>query len=203
LTTADFDGDGWRENVLSYRKAAQKSGVTAAIERSRSGNGAHAWIFFAEPVPATQARQLGTILLAKASVMRPTMNLSAYDRLFPNQDTMPKGGFGNLIALPLAGEPRKKGNTVFLDENLDPHPDQWAFLATVHRLRREDLDKVLGQIAPITALAPGGNDDIAFALENDECALDLSRPMIKVGLDNYETSPGVLDAVLHRRRWRV
>jgi superfamily II DNA or RNA helicase len=179
---ADFDGDGWRENALSYREAAQKSGVTAAIERSRSGNGAHAWVFFAEPVPAALARRLGTILLAKASALRPTMSLSAYDRLFPNQDTMPNGGFGNLIALPLAGEPRKKGNTVFLDDNLEPRLDQWAFLAMVHRLRREDLDKVLGQIAPITALAPVGNDDIAFALESDECALDLSRPMIKAGM---------------------
>jgi hypothetical protein len=185
---ADFDGDGWQENVLAYREAAQKSGVTVATERSRSGNGAHAWIFFAEPVPAVRARQLGTILLAKASALRPTMSLSAYDRLFPNQDTMPKGGFGNLIALPLAGEPRKKGNTVFLDDNLEPRLDQWAFLATVHRLRREDLDRILGQIAPIAALAPVGNDDIAFALESDECALDLSRPMIKAGMISGEVT---------------
>ena len=120
--------------------------------------------------------------------MRPTMSLSAYDRLFPNQDTMPKGGFGNLIALPLAGEPRKKGNTVFLDDNLEPRSDQWAFLATVHRLRREDLDRVLGQISPIVALAPGGNDDIALALENDECALDLSRPKIKTGMISGEVT---------------
>ena len=185
---ADFDGEGWRENVFAYREAAQKSGVTVATERSRSGNGAHAWIFFAEPVPAARARQLGTILLAKASAMRPTMSLSAYDRLFPNQDTMPKGGFGNLIALPLAGEPRKKGNTVFLDDNLEPLLDQWAFLATVQRLRREDLDRVLGPIAPIAALAPGGNDDIALALENDECALDLSRPKIKTGMITGEVT---------------
>jgi len=185
---ADFDGEGWRENVLAYREAAQKSGVTAATERSRSGNGAHAWIFFAEPVPAALARQLGTILLAKASALRPTMSLSAYDRLFPNQDTMPKGGFGNLIALPLAGEPRKKGNTVFLDDDLEPRLDPWAFLATIHRLRREDLDRILGQIAPIAALAPVGNDDIAFALESDECALDLSRPMIKAGMISGEVT---------------
>src|ERR1017187_5117324 len=179
---ADFDGEGWRENVLAYREAAQKSGVTAATERSRSGNGAHAWIFFAEPVPAALARQLGTILIAKASALRPTMSLNAYDRLFPNQDTMPKGGFGNLIALPLAGESRKKGNTVFLDDNLEPRLDQWAFLSTVHRLRREDLDRILGQMAPIAALTPAKNDDVAFALESDECALDLSRPMIKAGM---------------------
>jgi superfamily II DNA or RNA helicase len=108
--------------------------------------------------------------------------LSAYDRLFPNQDTMPKGGFGNLIALPLAGGPRKLGNTVFLDHNLDPHPDQWTFLTTVHRLRREDLDRILGQTAPMNALLPAGNDNIAFALESDEGALDLSRPSMKAGM---------------------
>lgn len=179
---ADFDGDGWHENVLAYREAAQKSGVTAAIERSRSGNGAHVWIFFAEPVPAILARRLGTILLAKASALRPTMGLSAYDRLFPNQDTMPKGGFGNLIALPLAGKPRKMGNTIFLDDKLEPYPDQWKFLLTVQRLRREDLDRIIGQITPMTALMPVGTDDIAFALESDECALDLSRPSIKAGM---------------------
>jgi hypothetical protein len=179
---ADFDGDGWKDNVLAYKEAAQKSGVTTAIERSRSGNGAHAWIFLAEPVPAVLARRLGTILLAKASAMRPTMSLSAYDRLFPNQDTMPKGGFGNLIALPLAGKPRKMGNTVFLDDKLEPYPDQWTFLATVHRLRREDLDRIIGQITPMTALVPIGTNYIAFALESDECALDLSRPSIKAGM---------------------
>jgi superfamily II DNA or RNA helicase len=179
---ADFDGDGWKDNVLAYKEAAQKSGVTAAIERSRSGDGAHAWIFLAEPVPAVLARRLGTILLAKASAVRPAMNLSAYDRLFPTQDTMPKGGFGNLIALPLAGKPRKMGNTVFLDDKLEPYPDQWTFLATVHRLRREDLDRIIGQITPMTALVPIGTDDIAFALESDECALDLSRPSIKAGM---------------------
>ncbi|MGH7995467.1 MAG: TOTE conflict system archaeo-eukaryotic primase domain-containing protein [Opitutaceae bacterium] len=179
---ADFDGDGWRENVLAYHEAAEKFGVTAAIERSRSGNGAHAWVFFAESVPAAAARSLGTILLAKASSMRPTMSLDAYDRLFPNQDTMPRGGFGNLIALPLAGKPRKIGNTVFLDESLEPYPDQWGFLGAVERLAREDLDRILGQTSPMTALAPVRNDDIAFALESDECALDLSRPPIRTGM---------------------
>ena len=179
---ADFDGDGWRENVLAYKEAAGKFDVTAAIERSRSGNGAHAWVFFAEPVSAALARRLGTILLAKASSMRPTMSLDAYDRLFPNQDTMPRGGFGNLIALPLAGKPRKMGNTVFLDEKLEPYPDQWAFLSTVERLSRDDLDRILGQASPMTAPAPVRNDDIAFALESDECALDLSRPSIRTGM---------------------
>jgi superfamily II DNA or RNA helicase len=184
---ADFDGDGWRENVVAYKEAAQRVGVAAAVERSRSGNGAHAWIFFSEAVPATLARRLGTILLAKASATRPTMSLGAFDRLFPNQDTIPKGGFGNLIALPLAGEPRKLGNTVFLDDELSPHSDQWAFLATVKRLSREDLDRIAGQIAPMAALASSRGDS-AFALESDECALDLSRPTIKPGMISGEVT---------------
>jgi len=91
---ADFDGDGWRDDVLAYREAAERVGVAVAIERSRSGNGAHAWIFFAVPVQAATARRLGTILVAKASALRPTLGLGAYDRLFPNQDTLPAGGFG-------------------------------------------------------------------------------------------------------------
>ena len=193
---ADFDGEGWRENVLAYKEAAERSGVTAGIERSRSGNGAHAWIFFAEPVPAVLARRLGTILLAKASAMRPMMSLSAYDRLFPNQDAMPQGGFGNLIALPLAGGPRKMGNTVFLDDHLEPYADQWTFLTTVQRLHREDLDRILGQITPMTALVSGGSDDIAFALDSDECALDLSRPSIKAGMITGDVTLR-LDSRLH------
>jgi superfamily II DNA or RNA helicase len=179
---ADFDGDGWRENVISYKDAAWKTGVAVAIERSRSGNGAHAWIFFAEPVPAAMARRLGTILLAKASALRPSMSLSAYDRLFPNQDTMPKGGFGNLIALPLAGKLRKMGHTVFLDDDMEPCPDQWKFLCAANRLSREDLDRILDRIAPMPAPEPARNDDITIALESEESALDFSRPSIKAGM---------------------
>ncbi len=182
FVAADFDGEGWKDSVTAYRNAARAAGVGVAIERSRSGNGAHAWIFFAEPVPAAPARQLGTLLLAMASATCPTMSLSAYDRLFPNQDTMPRGGFGNLIALPLAGEPRRIGNTVFLDDSLQPDPDQWAHLAGVSRLTRDDLDRLLGQMVPMAA-PPGQSrgDDLAFALANDERVLDLSRPAIAAG----------------------
>lgn len=179
---ADFDGEGWRDSVMAYRHAARAAGVSVAIERSRSGNGAHAWIFFSEPVPAVLARQLGTLLLAKASAACPSLSLNAYDRLFPNQDTMPRGGFGNLIALPLAGEPRKAGNTVFLDDELKPHPDQWAFLAAVNRLSRDDLDRLLGQMAPMMAPGQDRRDDLVYALENDERVLDLSRPTVRAGM---------------------
>jgi hypothetical protein len=105
---AAFDGEGWRENVLAYRETAVRRGIAAAIERSRGGNGAHGWIFFADPAPSVIVRRLGEILVAKATALRPTLGLGALDRLFPNQDTPRTGGFGNWIALPLAKAPRPR-----------------------------------------------------------------------------------------------
>jgi len=168
-----------------------------AIERSRSGNGAHAWIFFGEPVPAMLARRLGTVLLAKASAAHPTMSLGAYDRLFPNQDTMPMGGFGNLIALPLAKEPRQRGNTLFLDDALNPIADQWAFLAAIGRLARLDLDQILARVAPLNSLAqPADSPGEILSLQSDEAALDLSRPAIGHGLISGDLTLR-LDSRLH------
>ncbi len=142
---SDFDGDGWREDASVFRLAARELGISAEIERSRSGNGAHAWIFFTEPIQARIARQLGTAIVARALAMRHTMSLKSYDRFFPNQDTIPKGGFGNLIALPLQKRPREQGNSVFLDDSLDPIPDQWGHLSVVKRLSPEEVQKILGQ----------------------------------------------------------
>ncbi len=149
---ADFDGEGWREDVLAYQEAAKRMGIGVAIERSRSGNGAHAWIFFSESAPAAVARKLGLILIAKASALRPAMGLAAYDRLFPNQDTLPAGGFGNLIALPLAKELRQRGNAVFVDDQFEPWPDQWAYLAGLGRLSRGMMERTLTRIAPLAVL---------------------------------------------------
>ena len=101
----DFDGDGWRAEAAAYLDACRKIKIPAALERSRSGNGAHVWLFFAEPVPATLARALGTHLVTVAATRCPQPKLKSYDRLFPNQDTLPRGGFGNLIALPLQKVP--------------------------------------------------------------------------------------------------
>ena len=136
---ADFDGAGWQEDIRAYREAAREMGIEVAVERSRSGNGGHAWIFFSEPVPALLARRLGTLIVAKASSIHPAMALASYDRFFPNQDVLPAGGFGNLIALPLQETPRKAGNSVFLDEEFRPHPDQWRFLSALKRITPEVL----------------------------------------------------------------
>lgn len=199
---ADFDGEGWRDDVLAYREAAERVGLTAAIERSRSGNGAHAWIFFAEPVPAGTARRLGTILVAKASALRPTLGLGAYDRLFPNQDTLPVGGFGNLIALPLAKAPRHNGNTLFVDAQMVPFEDQWSYLAGLPRLSRESLERTLARIAPVIPLASPVQAAAAsehqhdFALQSDAAVLELSHPRIRRGMISGEVTVR-LDSQIH------
>ena len=131
---ADFDKETWRKDAEAFLAACRSKGVPAALERSRSGNGGHVWIFFAEAVPAILARRLGAHLLTEAMENNPDIGFKSYDRLFPSQDTLPDGGFGNLIALPLQGGPRESGNSLFLDDEFEPFADQWAFLATVGRL---------------------------------------------------------------------
>jgi len=143
FVAADFDKKTWQDDVSAFRSTAASLGLAVAVERSRSGNGAHAWICFAEPVPACLARRLACHVLTETMSRRHQLAMSSYDRLFPNQDTMPKGGFGNLIALPLQFEPRKIGNTVFVDENLDEFPDQWAFLAALPRLRHAAAEAIV------------------------------------------------------------
>ena len=98
---ADFDGPAAMLDALAYAKAARASGVPAALEISQSGRGAHVWVFFTAAVPASTARAVGTVLIHEAMVLRGSMDLRSYDRLFPNQDVLPEGGFGNLIAAPL------------------------------------------------------------------------------------------------------
>lgn len=124
----DFDGDEWRSDAQAVLGICNNHSLTGALERSRSGNGGHIWLFFEEATPARLARNLGSFLLTEAMELRPEIGLKSYDRLFPNQDTLPKGGFGNLIALPLQKQPRLKGNSLFVDEGFTPYPDQWAFL---------------------------------------------------------------------------
>lgn len=140
---ADFDKTGWQDDARSFLSVCIEWGVAAAIERSRSGRGGHVWIFFSEAIPAVLARKLGAAVLTRAMERRHQLGLDSYDRFFPNQDTMPKGGFGNLIALPLQHAPRQEGNSVFLDENFVPFDDQWAFLSGIKRVAREKVENVV------------------------------------------------------------
>ena len=129
--TIDFDEKNWKADIGSFFAACNEFNVPVNIEVSRSGNGAHAWCFFAQPVPARLARELGSALITRTCARARQLSLSSYDRLFPNQDTLPKGGFGNLIALPLQKGPREHGHSVFVDENLRAFADQWAYLAAI------------------------------------------------------------------------
>lgn len=140
---ADFDKKSWREDAAAFLETCCEAGVPAALERSRSGNGGHIWIFFDYPIQASLARKLGTALLTRTMERRHQLGLDSYDRFFPNQDTMPKGGFGNLIALPLQRGPREKGNSVFLDEGFQPYADQWQILSTFKRTTKGEVEALV------------------------------------------------------------
>ncbi len=144
----DFDKKSWVIDAAAFAATCRRFQVPLAVERSRSGNGAHVWIFFDHPVSAADARRLGCALLTRTMENRHEIGLDSYDRLFPNQDTLPKGGFGNLIALPLQKRPREQGNSVFLDELFQPHPDQWRFLESVQRISTDRLARMIYEIAP-------------------------------------------------------
>jgi superfamily II DNA or RNA helicase/very-short-patch-repair endonuclease len=143
LLAVDFDNEGWREDAKAFLETCGQLNVPAVLERSRSGKGAHIWIFFDQAIPATLARKLGSHILTETMERRPDIGLRSYDRLFPNQDTLPKGGFGNLIALPLQKRARERGNSIFLDEDLVPYLDQWAFLSTIRRIDRLTVDSIV------------------------------------------------------------
>jgi superfamily II DNA or RNA helicase len=139
---ADFDKGSWADDVGAFAETCRSAGMPAAVERSRSGQGAHAWFFFAAPVTASAARKMACFLLTETMAHRHQLSMASYDRLFPNQDTLPRGGFGNLIALPLQHGPRQEGNTVFVDDHLAPYPDQWAFLTSVPRIDPTTVDRI-------------------------------------------------------------
>lgn len=144
----DFDKKSWMADAATFAATCRRFQIPIAVERSRSGNGAHIWLFFDRPVAAANARQLGCALLTRTMENRHEIGLDSYDRLFPSQDTLPKGGFGNLIALPLQKRPREQGNSVFLDEVFQPHVDQWRFLESVQRIPRDMLARMIQEIAP-------------------------------------------------------
>ncbi|MCC6175578.1 MAG: DEAD/DEAH box helicase [Chloroflexi bacterium] len=152
----DFDKDGWRQDVLAVLAACDGLGIPAALERSRSGQGAHLWVFFAQPIAASVARNLGSAALTRALDRRYQIGLDSYDRLFPSQDTLPAGGFGNLIAVPLQGVSRRNANSVFLDRSLEPYPDQWQFLSSIRKVEAEEAERIVEQVTRTDTILPGG-----------------------------------------------
>ncbi len=158
----DFDEAEWKEDARAFMQSCEALGVPAALEISRSGKGAHVWVFFAGRVSARDARRLGTAIISSTCSSTRQLKLESYDRLFPNQDTMPKGGFGNLIALPLQKGPREQGFSVFVGNDLQPYPDQWAFLASIQPMSAHDIE-------PTILRATGGVHplDVTFIDEED------------------------------------
>ena len=144
---ADFDDKnckyGYKEDVLAYVGVCREWLIPYAIERSRSGNGAHVWIFFEAPLPASKARRLGNAILTEAMTRNGQMSFNSYDRFFPNQDYLPEGGFGNLVALPLQGQARRKENSVFVDNDFLVYKDQWAFLYNLKKIQEFTIDQLL------------------------------------------------------------
>lgn len=143
----DFDDKsckyGYKNDVLAFVGVCKEWNIPYAIERSRSGNGAHVWIFFEEPIPAFKARRLGNAILTEAMRHNGRMSFNSYDRFFPNQDRMPEGGFGNLVALPLQGQARKRRNSVFVDDDFLAYKDQWAFLYNINKVKDTEVDMLL------------------------------------------------------------
>lgn len=164
---ADFDKSRWQQDVAAFVETCRSFDLHPAVERSRFGNGAHVWFFFAAPVPAAIARRMGCWLLTETMARRHELSMDSYDRLFPNQDTMPKGGFGNLIALPFQDGPRKRGNSVFVDDRFEPYADQWAWLASLPRLDPARVEALAaaavrsGQVLGVQLAVPDDPDERA------------------------------------------
>jgi len=188
---ADFDGDGWQADVMAYKGAALSLGVHAAIERSRSGKGGHAWVFFTTAIPAKSARRLGTAILSRALQERHAMSLKSYDRFFPNQDYLPKGGFGNLIALPLQQRARENNNSVFVDDDFKPFENQWAYLAQIRRLSLSEVENIVQKVLPKNEPIQA-SDPEHVTMETDERLMTLAKPKIFKGLfsGNVEIEQG-------------
>jgi superfamily II DNA or RNA helicase len=163
----DFDNRTWEYDSLAFLETCRVLNVPAALERSRSGNGGHIWIFFDCPLPAITARKLGCVILTRTMDRRHQLGLDSYDRLFPNQDTMPKGGLGNLIALPLQFTPRRTGNTVFIDADFNPYPDQWLFLSTIRRMPGGAAGEIVAE-----AQRQGDLIGVRVSIADDEDARD-------------------------------
>ncbi|OGF45990.1 MAG: hypothetical protein A2452_02570 [Candidatus Firestonebacteria bacterium RIFOXYC2_FULL_39_67] len=161
----DFDKEGWFEDIKALTITSKEEGIPVVIERSRSGSGGHVWIFFEKELPAILARKLGSYLITMTMSKRYQIDMKSYDRLFPNQDTMPKGGFGNLIALPFQKEAVNNGNSVFIDDAGLPYPDQWTFLASIRKMSFDDVQKKVdegiksGQIISVLQSQVDENDE--------------------------------------------
>lgn len=191
----DFDKEQWFEDVGALKSVCCNEGIQVVIERSRSGAGGHLWIFFDQAIPAALARQLGSYLITKTMHQRYQMDMKSYDRLFPNQDTMPKGGFGNLIALPLQKEAARMGNSLFIDDAGVPYTDQWEFLTSVRKIGLNEIKSIVdkgvrnGQIINVRQSPVEESDEPWMRLPS-------GKRRFKIEISSL---PGSIEAVLANR----
>ncbi len=165
LLVLDFDDGDWKSDAAAVRSVCKEYNIPCCVERSRSGEGAHIWVFFEKPISAASARKLGSGILTEAMKKCHTISFDSYDRMFPNQDTMPTGGFGNLIALPLQKQAVLRGNSLFIDENFQPYSDQWAYLSHVVKLSVETLTDLIKKLcikSDLGELYSDENEQIEF-----------------------------------------
>ena len=183
LLAADFDKKTWQDDALAFVATCQSMKVPAYLERSRSGNGGHVWMFFERPTSAMRARMMGCAILTQTMERRHHLGLDSYDRFFPNQDTLPKGGFGNLIALPLQWMPRQKDNSVFVDDGFHPYPNQWQLLASVRRIQDDQVEWIVndasrrGQVVGVRiALTDPDGENEPWTMPPSKKVAETARP---------------------------
>lgn len=185
--------DLWKEEVDSLRRICDINGIDALVERSRSGRGAHLWIFFQKPIEAELARKFGNALLNKGAESVNLKSFRFYDRMLPMQNHLPVGGLGNLIALPLQGQALKEGNSAFIDEHWNAYPDQWEVLLNKKKLSKEFIeDKIKEWSEGISFTAA----DSIPADSKDVFENDTEKPWEKTKHFHKEDVEGVLQITL-------
>jgi superfamily II DNA or RNA helicase len=182
-----IDEGEWQKDISVLREVCAEFDIPVSVERSRSGKGAHAWFFFENPVAASLARKFGSALLTCAMGRRHEITFKSYDRFFPNQDTMPKGGLGNLIALPLQRAARRDKNSEFIDHNFHAYDDQWSYLAGIRRLAEAEVERLVQKLGRGGELGSLLKDE-----ENDETHQVTARP--KLVKDDFQPNIEIIKA---------
>lgn len=184
FVAVDFDGENWSKSATELFIQCQKYNIPAYLERSRSGNGCHLWVFFTDRYPAIKSRNIMTHLLREAKIIDEFSTEDSFDRLFPNQDSHNGKGFGNLIALPLQKQAQQQNNTVFLDpkNNLEPYSDQWDFLKNVQKISAQELDLIYSRLNSESVEIPTNTDNFLITIKEK---LIISKIHLSKTINNY------------------